>query len=151
MKEQSISKKLDLPISFTNSYFNSFNDNLKFKPSINFGTFFHDVISKIYTDFSTGYKYLDSQTYNSSFDSSFILKCKYLLQKIENNKSLSFIYQSNQLIYNEREFKSSESDVLRLDRLIIKNNHAIIIDYKTSKGDNDIKQLKNYLTNKIRN
>ena len=147
LKEQSISKKLDLPISFSNSYFNSFNDNLKFKPSINFGTFFHDVISKIYTDFSTGYKYLDSQTFNTSFDSSFILKCKDLLQKIENNKSLSFIYQSNQLIYNEREFLSSDGDIYRLDRLLIQNNKAIIIDYKTSKGDNDINQLTNYLTN----
>ena len=34
---------------------------------------------------------------------------------------------------------------IRLDRLIIKDNHAIIIDYKTSKGDNDINQLTNQL------
>jgi hypothetical protein len=70
-----------------------------------------------------------------------------LLQKIENNKSLSFIYQSNQLIYNEREFLSSDGEIYRLDRLLIQNNKAIIIDYKTSKGDNDINQLTNYLTN----
>ena len=39
------------------------------------------------------------------------------------------------------------SEILRLDRLIIKDNHAIIIDYKTSKGENDINQVRNYLSN----
>ena len=70
-----------------------------------------------------------------------------LMNKLQNNNFLSFIYDSNQIIYNEKEFRSSDSEILRLDRLIIKDNHAIIIDYKTSKGENDINQVRNYLSN----
>ncbi len=80
-------------------------------------------------------------------DIEYIDKTKIILNGLQKNKSLSFIYDSNQIIYNEREFRSSESEILRLDRLIIKDNNAIIIDYKTSKGHNDISQVSNYLSN----
>ena len=129
------------------NYYNNIQGHLNFSSKENFGTFFHNVISKVYSNFSVGFDFLDSLSTQTNLDISYIDKTKTILNKLQNNKSLSFIYDSNQIIYNEREFRSSESEILRLDRLIIKDNHAIIIDYKTSKGKNDISQVSNYLSN----
>ena len=88
---------------------------------MSFGTFFHDVISKVYDDFSYGYQYLNQKMLNPSVEKSFILKTRKYLEKIQFNKDLSFIYDLNQIIYNEKEFISQENEILRLDRLMIKN------------------------------
>ncbi len=146
-ESKSVSKVFNLTTNSDFNYYNNIHSNLKFSSKENFGTFFHNVISKVYSDFSSGLDYLDTLLGHSNFDINYITKTKTILSEIQNKKSLSFIYDSNQIIYNEREFKSSEGEILRLDRLIIKDNHAIIIDYKTSKGDNDVNQVLNYLSN----
>ena len=144
---QSLSKTYNLTFESNNNYYNNIHTQINFSSKENFGTFFHNVISKVYSDFSTGFDYLDSLPGHSSLDIEYIDKTKIILNGLQENKSLSFIYDSNQIIYNEREFRSSESEILRLDRLIIKDNQAIIIDYKTSKGHDDISQVSNYLSN----
>ena len=144
---QSLSNPYNLTFERDNNYYNNIHVQINFSSKDNFGTFFHNVISKVYSDFSTGFDYLDSLPSHSNLDIEYIDKTKIILNGLQKNKSLSFIYDSNQIIYNEREFRSSESEILRLDRLIIKDNHAIIIDYKTSKGHNDISQVSNYLSN----
>ena len=51
---------------------------------MSFGTFFHDVISKVYDDFSYGYQYLNQKMLNPSVEKSFILKTrKYLENTIQ--------------------------------------------------------------------
>ena len=144
---ESVSKPYNLIFDTYYNYYNNIHGHLNFSSKENFGTFFHNVISKVYSNFSAGFDYLDSLSTQPNLDMSYIDKTKTILNKIQNNKSLSFIYDSNQIIYNEKEFRSSDSEILRLDRLIIKDNHAIIIDYKTSKGENDINQVRNYLSN----
>lgn len=144
---ESVSKPYNLIFDTDYNYYNNIHGHLNFSSKENFGTFFHNVISKVYSNFSAGFDYLDSLSTQPNLDMSYIDKTKTILNKIQNNKSLSFIYDSNQIIYNEKEFRSSDSEILRLDRLIIKDNHAIIIDYKTSKGENDINQVRNYLSN----
>ena len=144
---QSLSNPYNLTFERDNNYYNNIHVQINFSSKDNFGTFFHNVISKVYSDFSTGFDYLDSLPSHSNLDIEYIDKTKIILNGLQKNKSLSFIYDSNQIIYNEREFRSSESEILRLDRLIIKDNNAIIIDYKTSKGNNDISQVSNYLSN----
>ena len=62
---------------------------------------------------------------------------KKLISK-SNLGNIDFLTSDQKLIY------SSKFDASRVST---KNNKAIIIDYKTSKGDNDINQLTNYLTN----
>ena len=126
---------------------NKLDDQIQYPSAMSFGTFFHDVISKVYDDFSYGYQYLNQKMLNPSVENSFILKTRKYLEKIQFNKDLNFIYDSNQIIYNEKEFISQENEILRLDRLLIKNKKATIIDYKTSKGTNDLVQVKNYLKN----
>jgi hypothetical protein len=142
-----VSKPYNLIFSSDYNYYNNIHGVINFSSKENFGTFFHNVISKVYSDFSTGFDYLETLSNQSNMDINYIDKTKIYLKEIEKNKSLSFIYDSNQIIYNERELRSSDSEILRLDRLIIKDNHAIIIDYKTSKGENDISQVSNYLHN----
>ena len=142
-----VSKPYNLIFSSDYNYYNNIHGVINFSSKENFGTFFHNVISKVYSDFSTGFDYLETLSNQSNLDINYIDKTKIYLKEIEKNKSLSFIYDSNQIIYNERELRSSDSEILRLDRLIIKDNHAIIIDYKTSKGENDISQVSNYLHN----
>ena len=56
-------------------------------------------------------------------------------------------FDSNQIIYNEKEFFSKDNEILRLDRLMIAKDRVVIIDYKTSKGSNDLDQVRNYLKN----
>jgi ATP-dependent exoDNAse (exonuclease V) beta subunit len=144
---ESLSKLYNLVFDSDYNYYNNIHDHINFSSRENFGTFFHNVISKVYSDFSAGFDYLDTLSNKLNFNVSYIEKTKIILNELQNNKSLSFIYDSNQIIYNEREFRSLDDEILRLDRLIIKDNQAIIIDYKTSKGDRDISQVSNYLSN----
>ena len=144
---KSVSEPYNLIFDSDYNYYNNIHGHLNFSSKENFGTFFHNVISKVYSNFSAGFDYLDSLSTQPNLDMSYIDKTKTILNELQKNKSLSFIYDSNQIIYNEREFRSSDCKILRLDRLIIKDNHAIIIDYKTSKGENDINQVSDYLSN----
>ena len=144
---ESVSKPYNLIFYNDDNYYNNIHSYINFSSRENFGTFFHNVISKVYSNFSDGFDYLDSLSTQPNLDKSYIDRTKTILNELQKNKSLSFIYDSNQIIYNEREFRSSDNEILRLDRLIIKDNHAIIIDYKTSKGENDIIQVSNYLSN----
>ena len=144
---ESVSKPYNLIFYNDDNYYNNIHSYINFSSRENFGTFFHNVISKVYSNFSDGFDYLDSLSTQPNLDKSYIDRTKTILNELQKNKSLSFIYDSNQIIYNEREFRSSDNEILRLDRLIIKDNHAIIIDYKTSKGENDINQVSNYLFN----
>ena len=144
---ESVSKPYNLIFYNDDNYYNNIHSYINFSSRENFGTFFHNVISKVYSNFSDGFDYLDSLSTQPNLDKSYIDRTKTILNELQKNKSLSFIYDSNQIIYNEREFRSSDNEILRLDRLIIKDNHAIIIDYKTSKGENDINQVSNYLSN----
>jgi ATP-dependent exoDNAse (exonuclease V) beta subunit len=125
----------------------SIDKNINFPTQLNFGTFFHDVISKVYSDFSDAYDYLEEKKNFSNWDESYISKSKEYLEKIESNQSLNFIFDTNQLIYNEKEIKSKDNVILRLDRLIINGDKAIIVDYKTSEGKDDINQVRNYINN----
>ena len=122
-------------------------EHLKFPSPMNFGTFFHDVMSKVFSDFSLGYDYLEEKKNFSILDESYFSKTKKYLEKIESNKSLNFIFETNQRIYNEKDIKSKDDNIIRLDRLMISGDKAIIVDYKTSHGKDDVIQVRNYLNN----
>ena len=101
----------------------------------------------MYSDFSFGYDYLQEKKSFSIIDESYFSKTKEYLKKIESNQSLKFIFDSNQQIYNEKDIRSKDDKILRLDRLMISGDKAIIVDYKTSKGKDDVVQVRNYLNN----
>ena len=51
---QSLSKTYNLTFESNNNYYNNIHTQINFSSKENFGTFFHNVISKVYSDFSTG-------------------------------------------------------------------------------------------------
>lgn len=67
-----------------------------------------------------------------------------LLEKIKgivNHKLLKPYYNSDLIIYNERDIINKDGLILRPDRVVInKNKEAVIIDYKTGKEDKKHKQ-----------
>tara|TARA_Y100000385_G_scaffold140628_1_gene146039 strand:+ start:1835 stop:4867 length:3033 start_codon:yes stop_codon:yes gene_type:complete len=103
----------------------------------NLGTIFHDAISKVKDDFSAAYKYLQDLYNRGGVNQKIVTKCENFLKNIENSKELNFIFSDYKFVYNEREITNDSGEVLRLDRLIIKDDHVIVIDYKTNDGQLD--------------
>ena len=50
---------------------------------------FHNVISKVYSNFSDGFDYLDSLSTQPNLDKSYIDRTKTILNELQKNKSLS--------------------------------------------------------------
>ena len=72
-------------------------------------------------------------------------KLKKSITNIITHPDLKNYYTDSYTIYNEQDIITTNGNIIRPDRLVIKDNHAIIIDYKT--GAEDIKhksQLDNY-------
>ena len=132
-------------ISNLNNY--KIQDYFSFIEKPNLGTVFHEAISKVYDDFFCAYDYLEMLSNKQSVDQKTIKQCVDFIKKIESSKDLSFIYSNYEIAYNEREIIDEKGDLLRIDRIIFKDNEAIIIDYKTSpelKEDYRV-QVKKYI------
>ena len=67
------------------------------------------------------------------------------IRAIVNHKSLSEFYEPNLLIYNEQEIVTKSNSIYVPDRIVINNNKATIIDYKTGIARKDYHtQLRTY-------
>ena len=104
-------------------------------------------MSKVENDFSKAYKYLEHLHNNRSCSEIIIEKCKFHINKIEKSNSFDFIFKNYDFVYNERDILDENGGLLRIDRLVIKNSEAIVIDYKTTKEklNTHIDQIKNYI------
>ena len=122
-------------------------DFYSFGDKVNLGTIFHDAISKVSNDFSKAYYFLSQLSLKDQISELVFNQCHDLIQKIESSTKFDFIYNNYDHIYNEREIIDQNGELLRLDRLIIKNNKAVVIDYKTSseKTPNHKDQVLNYV------
>ena len=89
--DNSINFSINDNSSFTE--LNKLDDQIQYPSATGFGTFFHDVISKVYDDFSYGYQFLNQKKLSPSIEESFIFKTKEYLDKIQQNASLNFIFQ----------------------------------------------------------
>ncbi len=109
------------------------------------GNLIHEIMFKINTkedvDFTIN-DFLESSIINK--EQSEILK-KLVFEIIEHPK-LSNYFNSDLLIYNERDIITAQGQILRPDRVIINvKNEAVIIDYKTGKEDKShIQQIISY-------
>ena len=56
---------------------------------------------------------------------------KQIVLSIINHKMLSAYFSTDYLIYNEKDIITKEGHFFRPDRLVVKGNKAVIIDYKT--------------------
>ena len=99
------------------------------------GNLIHNIMSKINTKEDvdvTITDFLESSTIN--LEQSIILK-KIVFEIIEHPK-LTNCFNSDLIIYNERDIITNQGQILRPDRVIINSkNEAILIDYKTGKED----------------
>ena len=69
------------------------------------------------------------------------------INQIVNHSKLTAYYTDQYLIYNEKDIILSNGQLIRPDRLAIKNDEAIIIDYKTGAVNNKYEQqLQLYTT-----
>lgn len=113
----------------------------------NIGTIFHDAISKVKDDFSPAYKYLEDLYISGEVNQKMVSQCENFVKCIENSNELNFIFSDYKFVYNEREIINENGEILRLDRLIVKEDYVVVIDYKTNDDqlDKHKAQINNYM------
>ena len=94
------------------------------------GNIIHDIMSKIYTKDDIDF------AINLALDNGFINDDQVEgitknINDIVNQKDLKEFFTDQYTIYNERDILTSTGQMIRPDRLAIKDNQASIIDYKT--------------------
>lgn len=94
------------------------------------GNIIHDIMSKIYTKDDIDF------AINLALDNGFINDDQVEgitknINDILNQKDLKEFFTDQYTIYNERDILTSTGQMIRPDRLAIKDNQATIIDYKT--------------------
>lgn len=109
------------------------------KEAIEKGNLIHDIMAQIKTS-------NDIDIAISSFKTSGIIneaqeiELEKLINTICSNPILKPYFTEDYSIYNERDIITKDNIVLRPDRLAIKNNTVIILDYKSGKPDKKHKQ-----------
>lgn len=67
------------------------------------------------------------------------------IQHITSSKMYEELHQGKKQVINEQSIIISESEVKRPDKIIVKDNETIVLDFKTGlKTGKDLKQIKNY-------
>jgi ATP-dependent exoDNAse (exonuclease V) beta subunit len=67
------------------------------------------------------------------------------INELINKPDLSPCFEEDNMVMNEREILLKNGDILRPDRIVIKDNKAVVIDYKTGKEDpSHLRQLDSY-------
>lgn len=110
------------------------------------GNLIHDIMAEIITETDVDYvlqSFLENGTINKTQEP--ILK-ETVLQIINHPKLSSYYKDKNITVYNERDIISNDGSILRPDRLVILNqNEAVIIDYKSGKElPKHTQQLESY-------
>lgn len=97
-----------------------------------FGTLLHDILAEIKTadDVNIAVNQYQKIGKITPIEASDFKK---LLNQLVNHPLLKTYYSHNNTVYNECEIATNTKQLYRLDRLIITDNTAVIIDYKTGK------------------
>jgi len=114
------------------------------KEAAYFGTLLHDILAKIKTADDINLV-LDIFLKTGKITALDITNYQKLILQIVNHSKLKDYYTLNNTVYNECEIVTSDKALIRLDRLILKGNKAVIIDYKTGiKNTKHQIQINNY-------
>jgi CRISPR/Cas system-associated exonuclease Cas4 (RecB family) len=112
--------------------------------AIDKGNLIHKALSKIYTSNDIP-DAVASLVGNGDISSSDVPNIKEKLEQVVCHPELRSYFRDGITIYNERELLTPEGLLFIPDRLIIENNRATVIDYKTgSKSESHKNQLKEY-------
>ncbi|MFV0248168.1 MAG: UvrD-helicase domain-containing protein [Tenacibaculum sp.] len=118
--------------------------NTKQREAIKYGNLIHQMLSEINTqkNISPTVKKFKSQNLISD---KVALIAEKTLNKIITHPALKAYYNKNTTAYNEREMLTADQQIIIPDRLVIKNNQAFIIEYKTGKATKKHhQQMHNY-------
>ena len=98
--------------------------------AIEYGNLVHLVMSKITTPHDVDFS-IKSVVSDGHIKASESESLKQIVLSIINHKMLSAYFSTDYLIYNEKDIITKEGHFFRPDRLVVKGNKAVIIDYKT--------------------
>jgi len=108
------------------------------------GNQFHTIMAQLESleDFDSIYRKLELE---GLVDSKLKGELKKLVEKVFTNKEIETIHSKASKILNEQNIIASEDSTYRPDRIIIKPNETIVLDYKTGMNKaNHIKQVQAY-------
>ncbi|WP_457616639.1 UvrD-helicase domain-containing protein [Lutibacter sp.] len=112
--------------------------------SIEYGNLIHEILSKIYTKDDVP-DVINQYAFGGLINESEKKNIVSIVENIVNNKDLEMYFSQNQKVFNEQKIVTEEKHIIIPDRLVINQNNAVIIDYKTGKPDSKYhQQLENY-------
>jgi len=112
--------------------------------AINQGNVIHYILGAIFTTIDLD-KAVQSALQKGLIKKQEVKKVKEIVKKIIFHKDLTQFYESDLEVLNERDLLMEDGTTQRPDRVVLKDDHATIIDYKT--GEQNIKyhqQLNTY-------
>lgn len=109
----------------------------------NFGNKMHQLLAHIETENDVE-NVINTALQNGFLAQSEVEIFKDAIEAIVHHPKINSYFQSNLLIFNEREILTSAAEIVVPDRLIITQNEAIIIDYKTGK---ELQEHENQINN----
>jgi len=95
-----------------------------------YGTLLHDILAHIKTVDDIN-PIIELYQKTGKITTSEASEYRKILKYVVNHPKLEPFYSTNIQIYNECEIVTKSKQLLRLDRLVLQNNTATIIDYKT--------------------
>ncbi|MEP2279421.1 UvrD-helicase domain-containing protein [Maribacter sp.] len=98
--------------------------------AINQGNVIHYILGAIYTTSNLD-RAVQMALQKGLIKEQEVNGIKEIVKKVIFHKDLTQFYQSDVEVLNERDLLLADGTVQRPDRVVIKNNHATIIDYKT--------------------
>ncbi len=146
--DRKIKKPFKKTISISECTLFRFKENYKLttdkKP--NFGSVFHQIISKVYSNFNDGFNFATELKELGKITQEEYEKSLSYLDKLSESNRFSFVFEDHPIIYNEKEIVNNKGEILRLDRIFFDQEFWWIIDYKTAKKvSSDIKQVESYV------
>ena len=112
--------------------------------SINYGNLIHEILSEIITADDID-EVLEHYSYIGILSEREKATIKSMLLAIVNHPKLASFYEQNNKILNEQEIIGRDKNIIIPDRIVIKNEETVILDYKTGVPSPSHKvQLENY-------
>ena len=108
------------------------------------GNLIHLVMSQIKTENDIDFTF-DFLKDSGIISQTQITELNPIVNAIVKHDELKAYFNSNLTIYNEKDIITSQGEILRPDRIIIDQNKAVILDYKTgTENQKHIEQLNTY-------
>lgn len=116
------------------------------KEKILFGNLIHEILSEI-TSISEVSKKLNTRLLRGEINQQQFTKIEIHLAKLLSNPQVKYFFDPTFEIKSERDIILPNGEVYRPDRVLVKDNKAIIIDYKTGEeSPSHANQIKHYAT-----